>query len=52
MKRLMRNAERLVAQMDFESAIFVERLASAEAKEAFTAFAEKRQPDFTKIDRQ
>ncbi|KAA1001664.1 enoyl-CoA hydratase [Paraburkholderia panacisoli] len=52
MKRLMRDAEKLVAQMDCESAIFVERLASAEAKEAFAAFAQKRQPDFTKIVRQ
>jgi enoyl-CoA hydratase/carnithine racemase len=51
MKRLMRNAEKLVAQMDAESTIFVERLASAEAKEAFAAFAQKRQPDFTKIVR-
>jgi enoyl-CoA hydratase/carnithine racemase len=52
MKQLMRDAEKLVAQMDSESAVFVERLASAEAKEAFTAFAQKRQPDFTKIARQ
>jgi enoyl-CoA hydratase/carnithine racemase len=52
MKRLMRDAEKLVAQMDSESAVFVERLASAEAKEAFTAFAQKRPPDFTKIVRQ
>lgn len=52
MKRLMRDAERLVAQMDCETTIFMERLASAEAKEAFTAFAQKRQPDFTKIVRQ
>jgi enoyl-CoA hydratase/carnithine racemase len=52
MKRLMRDAERLVAQMDSETTIFTERLASAEAKEAFTAFAQKRQPDFTKIVRQ
>lgn len=52
MKRLMRDAEKLVAQMDCESAAFVERLASAEAKEAFMAFAQKRQPDFTKLARQ
>lgn len=51
MKRLMRDAERLVAQMDCETTIFTERLASAEAKEAISAFAQKRQPDFTKIVR-
>ncbi|CAM2153116.1 enoyl-CoA hydratase [Paraburkholderia tropica] len=51
MKRLMRDAEKLVGQMDSESAIFVERLASAEAKEAFMAFAQKRAPDFTKLSR-
>lgn len=48
MKRLMRDAEKLVTQMESESTIFVERLASAEAKEAFMAFAQKRQPDFTR----
>lgn len=48
-KRLMRNEEKLVAQMDRESAMFVERLASPEAREAFMAFAQKRQPDFSKI---
>jgi enoyl-CoA hydratase/carnithine racemase len=50
-KRLMRDAERLVAQMDSESATFLERLASPEAKEAFAAFAQKRKPDFLKIAR-
>ncbi len=49
MKKLMRNAEKLEAQMDSESAKFTERLGSAEAKEAFSAFAEKRKPDFSKI---
>jgi len=52
MKRLMRDAEKLVAKMDTESATFMERLSSAEAKEAFMAFAQKRQPDFSRIARQ
>jgi enoyl-CoA hydratase/carnithine racemase len=49
MKKLMRDAGRLVAQMNSESARFEERLASAEAREALSAFAEKRKPDFTKV---
>jgi enoyl-CoA hydratase/carnithine racemase len=48
-KRLMRNAEVLTAQISAESEIFAERLTTAEAREAFTAFAEKRPPDFTKL---
>jgi enoyl-CoA hydratase/carnithine racemase len=48
-KRLMRNAELLTAQIGAESRIFAERLKTAEAREAFTAFAEKRPPDFTKV---
>jgi enoyl-CoA hydratase/carnithine racemase len=48
-KRLMRNAEVLSAQIGAESKIFAERLTTAEAREAFTAFAEKRSPDFTKV---
>jgi enoyl-CoA hydratase/carnithine racemase len=49
MKRLMRDASRIALQVDSERLVFRERLKSAEAKEAFTAFAEKRQPDFTKV---
>jgi enoyl-CoA hydratase/carnithine racemase len=47
-KRLMRNAEVLAAQIGAESQCFAERLQTAEAREAFTAFAEKRPPDFTR----
>jgi enoyl-CoA hydratase/carnithine racemase len=47
-KRMMRDAERLIAQMNDERATLLERLVSAEAKEAFAAFAQKRKPDFTK----
>jgi len=52
MKELMRDAEKLVSQMDSEGARFAERLASAEAREAFSAFAEKRKPDFTRVAQQ
>ena len=48
-KRLMRNAETLLMQMSAESKIFAERLTTSEAREAFTAFAEKRPPDFMKL---
>jgi len=48
-KRLMRNADLLAAQIGAESAIFAERLKTAEAREAFAAFAQKRPPDFTKV---
>jgi enoyl-CoA hydratase/carnithine racemase len=48
-KRLMRNAGTLVAQMSAESTVFAERLTTPEAREAFTAFAEKRAPDFMKL---
>jgi len=51
MKRLMRDAEKLISQMDAESAVFADRLASAEAREAFAAFAEKRQPNFGNVVR-
>jgi enoyl-CoA hydratase/carnithine racemase len=49
MKSLMRDAERLVEIIDRENAIFDQRLVSAEACEAFAAFAEKRTPDFARI---
>jgi enoyl-CoA hydratase/carnithine racemase len=49
MKQLMRDAARIEAQMDRESEIFQQRLKSAEAREAFAAFAEKRKPDFSKV---
>lgn len=48
-KRLMRNSETLMAQIRTESAEFKARLTTAEAREAFTAFAERRLPDFTKL---
>jgi enoyl-CoA hydratase/carnithine racemase len=50
-KRLMRDPELLAAQIAAESKIFSERLTTAEAREAFTAFAERRPPDFAKLVR-
>ena len=51
-KRLMRNPEMLMAQMQAETEQFVARLKSIEAREAFTAFAERRSPDFLKLAKQ
>ncbi|MBM6590622.1 enoyl-CoA hydratase-related protein [Brevibacterium sp. RIT 803] len=48
-KRLMRDVEPTLEQVAAESALFVERLASPEALEAFTAFREKRRPDFAQF---
>ena len=48
-KRLMRNPEVLMAQILAESERFAERLKTREAREAFTAFAERRPPDFLKL---
>lgn len=48
-KKMMREAEALLARMQVEGARFLERLTTAEAREAFSAFAERRTPDFTKL---
>jgi enoyl-CoA hydratase/carnithine racemase len=47
-KTLMRDVAAIRAQMQAEIEHFGERLKSAEAAEAFAAFAERRAPDFTK----
>jgi enoyl-CoA hydratase/carnithine racemase len=49
-KRLMRDAEALWAIMQRENAAFGAQLTTPEAREAFMAFAERRPPDFTKLD--
>lgn len=48
-KRLMRDSAAVTARMDVEFTVFLERLQSPEAKEAFAAFAERRAPDFTRF---
>ena len=49
-KALMRHSEDHLRQaMEREGAAFSEGLVSAEAKEAFSAFLEKRKPDFSKL---
>ncbi len=48
-KRLMRDVETIKAVMEAEGKLFTERLKTAEAAEAFAAFAERRAPDFTKV---
>src|SRR5216684_2671730 len=48
-KSLMRETDRIVAQIAREGALFRDRLQSGEAREAFAAFAEKRKPDFSKV---
>ena len=48
-KKLMRDFERIAARIVDESELFKERLRTPEAREAFAAFAERRQPDFTKL---
>jgi enoyl-CoA hydratase/carnithine racemase len=49
-KSLMREQEVLLAHMSQESGHFVRQLKSAEFKEAFTAFSERRAPDFSKFE--
>lgn len=48
-KNLMRNRPALTERMNEEGKLFGERLKSAEAAEAFAAFAERRAPDFAKL---
>ena len=49
-KRIMKlgTPEQAASQMEHESKLYAELLASPEAKEAFAAFLEKRKPDFAK----
>ncbi len=47
-KALMRDPGMVAAKMEAEIEIFAHRLQSDEAREAFTAFMEKRAPDFSK----
>lgn len=45
-KKLMREFEKIQAQIGIEGELFKERLKTAEAREAFAAFAERRPPVF------
>jgi enoyl-CoA hydratase/carnithine racemase len=48
-KRLMRESEAILARMARENQVFGERLQTAEAREVFSAFAERRPPNFIKL---
>jgi enoyl-CoA hydratase/carnithine racemase len=48
-KALMREQSAMLARMSEETGHFVRQLKSAEFKEAFTAFSERRAPDFSKF---
>jgi 1,4-dihydroxy-2-naphthoyl-CoA synthase len=45
----MRDSAAMLAVMAREGEVFGQRLRTAEAAEAFRAFAERRTPDFSKI---
>jgi enoyl-CoA hydratase/carnithine racemase len=45
----MREVERIQSTIGAEQGIFKERLKTPEAREAFTAFAERRPPNFAKL---
>ncbi|MFL5295626.1 MAG: enoyl-CoA hydratase-related protein [Phenylobacterium sp.] len=49
-KALMRDAQRYLDRIQEEGGHFTTQLKSPEAKEAFAAFAEKRAPDFSKLE--
>jgi enoyl-CoA hydratase/carnithine racemase len=48
-KRLMRDHQRIATQIAAEGQLFKERLKTAEAREAFAAFAERRPPNFSRV---
>src|ERR1700719_4519724 len=48
-KALMRDMDKIAAQISREGALFRERVQTGEAREAFAAFAERRKPDFSKL---
>lgn len=48
-KKLTRRVPAIAAQMEVEAAEFAARLKTPEAREAFTAFAERRAPDFSRF---
>lgn len=48
-KKLMRDSEKILSQIEVESELFKARLKTPEAREAFSAFAERRSPDFSKL---
>ena len=48
-KQLMRETEAMLERIGRETKVFGERLQTAEAREVFRAFAEKRPPNFTRL---